>query len=157
METLILGWYVLVENPFVFMLTLFASLLYVGTLLSPMFGVMGDRIGHRNLLSLMRSVYATCAMTLMTFAFLGILVPELVLAVTAVVGLVRPSDNGMRSALVGETMAVRPAGRRNGPSSAPPRTPRVSPARSPVRGWWQRSAWGRPISWSPPSTSSAFC
>jgi len=104
METLILGWYVLVETRSVFMLTLFASLLYVGTLLSPMFGVMGDRIGHRNLLSLMRSVYATCAMTLMTFAFLGILVPELVLAVTAVVGLVRPSDNGMRSALVGETM-----------------------------------------------------
>ena len=104
METLILGWYVLVETRSVFMLTLFASLLYVGTLLAPMFGVMGDRIGHRNLLSIMRSVYAACAITLMTFAFLGILAPELVLAVTAVVGLVRPSDNGMRSALVGETM-----------------------------------------------------
>jgi len=104
METLILGWYVLVETRSVFMLTVFASLLYIGTLLAPMFGVMGDRIGHRNLLSAMRSVYAACAITLMTFAFLGILEPVLVLAVTAIVGLVRPSDIGMRVALVGETM-----------------------------------------------------
>ena len=42
--------------------------------------------------------------TLMTFTFLGILEPGLVLAVTAIVGLVRPSDIGMRAALVGETM-----------------------------------------------------
>ena len=104
METLILGWYVLVETRSVFMLTAFASLLYIGTLLAPMFGVMGDRIGHRNLLCAMRSVYATCAITLMAFTFLGILEPGLVLAVTAIVGLVRPSDIGMRAALVGETM-----------------------------------------------------
>jgi MFS family permease len=104
METLILGWYMLVETRSVFMLTVFASLLYVGTLLAPMFGVMGDRIGHRNLLCAMRSVYAACAITLMAFTFLGILEPVLVLAVTAIVGLVRPSDIGMRAALVGETM-----------------------------------------------------
>ena len=61
METLILGWYVLVETQSVFMLTLFASLLYVGTLLSPMFGVMADRVGHRNVLCAMRGVYATLA------------------------------------------------------------------------------------------------
>jgi MFS family permease len=104
METLILGWYVLVETRSVFMLTVFASLLYVGTLLSPMFGVMGDRIGQRNLLCAMRSVYAACAIALMTFSFMGVITPMLVLAITAIVGLVRPSDIGMRAALVGETM-----------------------------------------------------
>jgi len=104
METLILGWYVLVETRSVFMLTVFASLLYVGTLLSPMFGVMGDRIGQRNLLCAMRSVYAACAIALMTFSFMGVITPMLVLAITAIVGLVRPSDIGMRDALVGETM-----------------------------------------------------
>ena len=104
MELLILGWYVLVETRSVFMLTVFASLLYVGTLLAPMFGVMGDRIGHRNLLCAMRGVYATCAIALTAFAFTGVLTPVLVLAITAVVGLVRPSDIGMRAALVGETM-----------------------------------------------------
>jgi hypothetical protein len=39
MEQLILGWYVLVETRSVFMLTVFASLLYIGTLLAPISGV----------------------------------------------------------------------------------------------------------------------
>ncbi len=104
METIILGWYVLVETKSVFMLTVFASLLYVGTLLSPMFGVAGDRIGQRALLCIMRSIYAACAIVLTACTFLGVLTPWLVLGVTAIVGLVRPSDIGMRSALVGEIM-----------------------------------------------------
>src|SRR5262245_14765460 len=104
METLILGWYVLVETRSVFMLTVFASLLYVGTLFAPMFGVMGDRIGHRNLLSAMRGIYATCATALMIFAYTGVLTPTHVLFIAAIMGMVRPSDIGMRAALVGETM-----------------------------------------------------
>lgn len=104
METIILGWYVLVETRSVFMLTLFASLLYLGTLLSPMFGVAGDHIGQRALLCLMRSVYAACAVVLMVSTFAGVLSPTLILGVTLVVGLVRPSDIGMRLALVGEIM-----------------------------------------------------
>ena len=104
METLILGWYVLVETGSVVMLTVFASLQYIGTLLAPMFGVMGDRTGHRNLLCAMRGLYAALATILMTFAFMGIVTPALVLAITAVFGLVRPSDIGMRAALVAETM-----------------------------------------------------
>jgi MFS family permease len=104
METLILGWYVLVETRSVLMLTVFASLLYIGTLLAPMFGVMGDRIGHRNLLCAMRGLYATLATILMSVAFLGMVTPAIVLAITAVMGLVRPSDIGMRAALVAETM-----------------------------------------------------
>jgi len=104
METLILGWYVLVETQSVLMLTVFASLLYIGTLLAPMFGVMGDRIGHRNLLCAMRGLYATLAAILMSVAFFGMVTPAIVLAITAVMGLVRPSDIGMRAALVAETM-----------------------------------------------------
>jgi len=104
METLILGWYVLVETGSVLMLTVFASLQYIGTLLAPMFGVMGDRIGHRNLLCAMRGLYAALAAILMTCAFMGIVTPAVVLAITAVMGLVRPSDIGMRAALVAETM-----------------------------------------------------
>ena len=104
METLILGWYVLVETGSVLLLTLFASLQYVGTLFAPMFGVAGDRIGHRNLLCAMRAVYATLATTLMTFAFMGVLTPVRVLVIAALMGIVRPSDIGMRATLVGETM-----------------------------------------------------
>src|ERR1700760_3176529 len=65
METLILGWYVLVETSSVLLLTLFASLNFIGTLIAPMFGVVGDRIGYRDLLALMRATYAGLATTLM--------------------------------------------------------------------------------------------
>lgn len=104
MENLILGWYVLVETRSVLLLTVFASLLYIGTLLAPMFGVMADRIGHRNLLCAMRGVYATLATTLMILAYTDILTPVHVLVIAAMMGLVRPSDIGMRIALVGETV-----------------------------------------------------
>ncbi len=104
METLILGWYVLVETRSVVMLTLFASLQNIGTLLAPMFGVMGDRAGHRTVLAAMRAAYTTLALTLMTLAYSGLLTPTYVLAIAGVMGLVRPSDIGMRNALVGATM-----------------------------------------------------
>src|ERR1700694_2994613 len=56
METLVLGWYVLVETNSVVMLTLFGALLYVGTLIAPIVGVWSDRIGHRTMLSSMRAL-----------------------------------------------------------------------------------------------------
>ena len=104
METIILGWYVLVETRSVLLLTVFASLQHIGTLIAPMFGVMGDRIGHRNLLCGMRAIYASLATTLMALAFLEVLTPYYVLTIAALMGLVRPSDIGMRAALVGATM-----------------------------------------------------
>jgi len=104
METLILSWYVLVETRSVLMLTLYASLQYVGTLLAPIFGVTGDRIGHRNLLCAMRATYAALATTLMALTFTGVLTPVNVLVIAALMGLVRPSDLGVRATLVGETM-----------------------------------------------------
>jgi len=104
METLILGWYVLVETGSVLLLTLFASLSYIGTLIAPLFGVVGDRIGHRDLLAMMRATYALLAGTLMTLALTGHLTPLYVLVIVAVMGLVRPSDLGVRGALVATIM-----------------------------------------------------
>ena len=104
MEVLILGWYVLVETGSVLWLTVFGSLQFTGTLLAPLFGVLGDRIGPRNLLSAMRAIYAALATLMMTFAFMGVLSPLHVFAIAAVSGAVRPSDMVMRNALVGETM-----------------------------------------------------
>ncbi|MCC7346367.1 MAG: MFS transporter [Variibacter sp.] len=104
METLILGWYVLVETGSVLALTVFGALQYLGTLIAPMVGVVGDRIGHRTLLCGMRAIYAALAALLMTLAFMGVLTPMLVLLIAAICGLVRPSDQGMRAALVAETM-----------------------------------------------------
>src|ERR1700675_597295 len=104
METLILGWYVLVETGSVLLLTVLASLNYVGTLIAPMFGVIGDRIGHRDLLAMMRTTYAVLAATLMTLALTGQLTPFYVFIIVAIMGLVRPSDLGVRGALVATIM-----------------------------------------------------
>ena len=104
METLILGWYVLVETGSVLLLTVFASLGYIGTLVAPMFGVIGDRIGHRDLLAMMRASYAALAATLMTLALTGHLNPLFVFVIAALMGVVRPSDLGVRSALVATIM-----------------------------------------------------
>jgi predicted MFS family arabinose efflux permease len=104
METLILGWYVLAETGSVLMLTVFGALQYLGTLIAPMFGVVGDRIGQRKLLCGMRAAYTVLAAALMVLAFAGALSPAPVLVIAALSGMVRPSDIGVRGALVAETI-----------------------------------------------------
>jgi len=106
MENLILGWYVLVETGSVLLLTVFGSLLYLGTLIAPLFGMAGDRLGHRNVLCAMRVGYAVLASVLMILAFTGVLRPLHVFIVAALAGMMRSSDLAMRSALVAETMPV---------------------------------------------------
>jgi len=104
METLILGWYMLVETGSVLLLTVFGALGYGGTLLAPMLGVASDRIGHRVVLAGMRAVYAAVATTLLVLAIAGALTPLLVCVLAAIMGLVRPSDMGLRATLIAETM-----------------------------------------------------
>src|SRR6185295_12684088 len=106
MEALILGWYIIVETGSVVMLSVYGTMLYTGTLIAPMLGVASDRLGHRNLLSGMRAVYATVAGTVTIAAFAGALSPVLVCVLAAVVGIVRPSDQGLRGALIAETMPL---------------------------------------------------
>ena len=107
MEAIILGWYILVETGSVALLAAFGSLQFVGTLLSPLFGVMGDRFGLRNVLCAMRGLYALLAAAMMAFAFTGTLDPVKVFVLAGLMGMVRPSDNAMRHALIGGSM---PAG-----------------------------------------------
>jgi len=45
MEGVILGWFVLVATGSVLALAVFGSLQFLGTLISPLFGMVGDRIG----------------------------------------------------------------------------------------------------------------
>jgi MFS family permease len=106
MEMLILGWYVLVETKSVLLLTLYASLLYLGTLVAPMFGVLGDRVGHRIVLFSTRTSYMVVSVIIMTLAFTDTLSPVYVLISAAFTGLVRPSDIGVRSALAAATMPL---------------------------------------------------
>jgi predicted MFS family arabinose efflux permease len=104
MEGIILGWFVLVSTGSVLALALFGSLQFLGTLISPFFGMAGDRIGNRKLLCLMRSAYVVVALALMMLFAAGLATPAAVFALATVIGLVRPSDITMRNLLVGETM-----------------------------------------------------
>jgi MFS family permease len=104
METLILGWYVMVQTGSVLWLTAFGSLQFLGTLAAPMFGVLSDQLGGRVMLCAMRATYASLAGLLTLLALTGLLTPAWVLVVAAVVGIVRPNDLVMRNTLIGETI-----------------------------------------------------
>jgi predicted MFS family arabinose efflux permease len=100
METLILGWYVLVESGSVMLLTAFGALLYVGTLVSPLLGMLGDRFGLRRVLAFMRLSYALFAGVILLLAATQRLDPLMVLGVAFFAGLIKPTDIGLRTALV---------------------------------------------------------
>jgi len=104
METIILGWYVMVHTGSVLWLTAFGSLQFLGTLAAPMFGVLGDRLGGRAMLCAMRAIYAVLAGGLMALALAGLLAPGWVLVVATLAGIVRPNDLVMRNTLIGETI-----------------------------------------------------
>jgi hypothetical protein len=107
METIVLGWFILVESGSVMMLVVFGSLQYLGSLVSPMFGVVGDRLGYRRMLYLSRALYAALAATFMLLAWLQALTPMIVLFMAALAGLMRPSDMMMRNALIAQTLPPR--------------------------------------------------
>jgi len=104
METLILGWYILIETQSVAWLSVFGALQFIGTLLSPVLGMLGDRLGLSRVLTLMRLSYALFAGLICVLAFTGQLTPTIVMGIAFLVGLIRPTDIGMRSALVGASM-----------------------------------------------------
>lgn len=104
MESVILGWYMLTETGSVELLTLLVSLQALGTLFAPLFGLIGDRIGHRTLLCAMRGFYVLLATTLATLIYADLMSPGPVLVIAALMGSVRPSDIVMRNTLIGATM-----------------------------------------------------
>ena len=104
METLILGWYVMVNTGSVLLLTVFGSLQFLGTLAAPMLGVLGDQLGGRVMLCAIRMTYITLASLMTLLALTGMLTPAWVFVAAALGGLVRPNDLVMRNALIGETI-----------------------------------------------------
>src|SRR5580704_7787852 len=107
MANLVLGWYILVETGSVLALTLFWALQYLGTLLAPLFGMAGDRIGHRAILCAMRVVYGVLALVMTGLAVSGALRPLHVFLIATASGLLRPSDQTMRNALIAETIPLQ--------------------------------------------------
>ncbi len=104
MELPILGWYILVQTNSVFMLVLFGSAQYIGTLISPLMGVVGDRMGCRNLLFAMRACYTVLSVSILLLSIFGLLDAYVVLAISALGGILRPSDGMVRNTLIAQTV-----------------------------------------------------
>jgi MFS family permease len=106
MEIIILCWYVLVETGSVLLLSAFGSMVWAGTLVAPLFGVAGDRIGHRNLLCLVRTFYLAQALVLLALAWSGLLSPLYVFIVSGAMSIERTTPDSARvvGALTGAGM-----------------------------------------------------
>ena len=104
METLILGWFILVATGSPLMLSVFAALNFGGTLLSPFFGVLADRVDRRNFLICLRLVYTMLALLIMILGFGGEIQPWHVFVIAGLAGLVRPSDLVARNTLLADVV-----------------------------------------------------
>ncbi|MGH6619529.1 MAG: MFS transporter, partial [Alphaproteobacteria bacterium] len=107
METLILGWYVLVHTDSVLLLAVFGSLQFIGTLFSPMLGVVADKMPRRTVLCTMRGIFTAISSVLMLLALADLMNPVYVFALSALAGIVRPSDLVVRNALIADTIPAQ--------------------------------------------------
>ncbi len=104
MEILMLGWFILTETQSVLLLTVFAALRYLGTLVAPAFGMAGDKYGHRLVLCAMRATYVVVGAVMTLLTFTGALGPTPIFVAATVLGVIRPSDLAMRNALIAAIM-----------------------------------------------------
>jgi MFS family permease len=104
MENILLAWFILVETQSVVMLTLYGALTYLGTMMAPVLGVTGQRIGNKKTYCALRAGYFVTALVTMTLAVTGLLAPVHVFLIGAVLSVLRPADMVLRYAILGETM-----------------------------------------------------
>ncbi len=104
MENILLAWFILVETRSVVMLTLFGALTYLGTLMAPVLGVTGQRVGNKKTYCSLRLAYTVTAAATMLLALSGLLKPWHVFVIGTVLSVVRPADMVLRYAMLGETM-----------------------------------------------------
>lgn len=96
MENIILGWYILVETKSVVLLTVFAGLQFLGSLVTPYTGMLADRMGRRVLLVGSRMIFAGLALLLALLSVFDALSPLTVFAVALAGGLLKPSELMLR-------------------------------------------------------------
>lgn len=104
MEVLLLSWYVLVQTDSAIMVALIGVARFGGTLLTPYFGTIADRLPRKRMLIAVRATFAVLSMAMATLALTGALVPWHAFAVTTLSGLFRPADMMLRQSLIGDTV-----------------------------------------------------
>ena len=104
METLILGWYLLVETNSPLLVGVLGALRFGGTLISPIYGVVADRVNRRTMMIAIRLVFLATAATIMALGLARILGPGHILLLAAVVGLTRTAEHVVRQSLIADTV-----------------------------------------------------
>jgi len=107
METLILGWYILVETDSPFLLGLLGAVRWGGTLLSPLYGVLADRVDRRRMLVGLRLIFGLQASALMALGLAGALHPWHVFVIAGMTGMIRMADNVVRQSLIADVVPAR--------------------------------------------------
>ena len=104
METLILSWYILVETDSALLVALVGALRFSGSLISPMVGVMADRIARRLVMVWLRCVLSLLALAIIIADQGEVLGPPVVLMIAGGAGLLRPAEHVIRNSLIADTV-----------------------------------------------------
>jgi len=104
METLILGWYILVATDSPFLVGLLGALRFSGTLTAPIVGVIADRMSRRLMLIVLRTGAGLSALTLLILAATDLIQPWHVFVIATISGMLRPADNVLRQSLIADTV-----------------------------------------------------
>ena len=104
METLILGWYILVATDSPFLVGLLGALRFSGTLTAPIVGVIADRMSRKVMLILIRTGAGLSALALLILAVTDLIQPWHVFAIASISGILRPADNVLRQSLIADTV-----------------------------------------------------
>ena len=104
METLILGWYILVATDSPFLVGVLGALRFSGTLTAPIVGVIADRMSRKIMLLMLRTGAGLSAVALLLLAAFALLEPWHVFVIAGIGGFFRPADNVIRQSLIADTV-----------------------------------------------------
>ena len=100
MEIVILSWYVLGQTESPLVLGIFAALRFTGTVVAPLFGVIVDRLGRRNIYIFARVSFLILSCSVLILTFFNLLSVLAVLIVAALVGFSRSLDMIVRQSVL---------------------------------------------------------
>ena len=100
MELLILSWYVLNQTNSPMILGVYAALRFTGTLFSPLFGVIVDRLGKRNIYIFSRICFVMLSRIVMVLYITNTISVTYVLIISPFVGLSRSLDMIVRQSVI---------------------------------------------------------
>jgi len=100
MEMIILSWYILDKTQSPLILGIYAALRFTGTLFSPLFGVIVDRLGRRNIYLLSRLSFVSISMIVLILLHFDRLSITYILIISPFVGLTRSLDMIVRQSVV---------------------------------------------------------